>query len=171
MEAIEVRLHLLEGGQVEMDDLQRVFEEAPDFARRVTGLLPGQSEAQSMYSMLPEGKLYDDKFVYGIYFDRKMVGCIDVIRDFPTKETAWIGLFMISEKYQRRGVGIAAFNILRNYIEKWPNCERVGLAVVSTNDVALPFWRKVGFQETGKRTPYKYDRIEAESIFMELELY
>ena len=39
-----------------MRDLQRVFEDAPGYYERTTGVPPGPAEAQSTYTILPEGK-------------------------------------------------------------------------------------------------------------------
>jgi GNAT superfamily N-acetyltransferase len=162
-----VSIGLLKGDSSEMVELQRVLEEAPKFAYRVTRCPPQPADAQSTYSALPDGKTYNDKFVYGIFCDDKMVGCIDVIRDYPKNGVAWIGLLLVSEKLHGQGIGRKALELLKREIYSWKACKGIQLAVVSTNDVALPFWRKMGFCETGKRTPYRYNQVEAESIHME----
>ena len=41
-----------------MAELQHVFESAPRFAELVTGVPPGLADAQSQYSILPDGKTY-----------------------------------------------------------------------------------------------------------------
>ncbi len=71
-----VSIGQLKGDSSEMAELQRVLEEAPKFANRVTGCPPHPADAQSTYSALPDGKTYNDKWVYGIFCDDKMVGCI-----------------------------------------------------------------------------------------------
>lgn len=38
-----------------MAELQRVIEEAPAYAHLITGVPPGPADAQSTYTMLPEG--------------------------------------------------------------------------------------------------------------------
>jgi hypothetical protein len=81
-----VKLHLLKGEPKEMAELQRVLEGAPNYAERVTGLPPGAAEAQSTFTIVPEGIGYSDKFVWGVMVDDGMVGCIDVIRGWPSPE-------------------------------------------------------------------------------------
>ncbi len=162
-----VSIGRLNGDSLEMAELQRVLEEAPEFSYRVTGCPPQPADAQSTYSALPDGKTYDDKYVYGVFLDDKMVGCIDVIRDYPTNGVAWIGLLLVSEKLHGQGIGKRAFQLLRSEIHSWDGGKAIQLAVVSTNDRALPFWKKMGFRETGKRTSYRYNQVEAESIRME----
>ena len=89
MEPRHVTLRELNGERAEMADLQRVIEAAPRYAQLVTGVPPGQADAQSTYSILPEGKSYDDKFVFGIYLDDRMIGCVDLIRGYPNTSTAY----------------------------------------------------------------------------------
>jgi hypothetical protein len=62
-----VTIRELKGDPSEMAELQRVIEDAPTYAQLVTGAPPGRADAQSTYTVLPEGKSYEDKFVFGIY--------------------------------------------------------------------------------------------------------
>jgi hypothetical protein len=102
----EITLRLLEGTPAEMTELQRVLEEAPSYSHRVTGLPPGPSDAQSTYSILPPGKTYEDKFVFGIWRAAAMIGVIDVVRGYPTENVAYLGLLLLSEKYQGRAMAV-----------------------------------------------------------------
>jgi hypothetical protein len=76
-----VTIRLLQGEAAEMRELQRVLEEAPEYAHRVTGLPPERRRREHLCGA-PEGKSYDDKFVFGIYRGTAMVGCADVIRGY-----------------------------------------------------------------------------------------
>ena len=76
-------IRLLEGAPAEMRELQRVLEEAPVYAHRVTGVPPGRADAQSTYTVLPDGKSYADKFVFAIDRESEMAGCADLIRGYP----------------------------------------------------------------------------------------
>jgi GNAT superfamily N-acetyltransferase len=145
----EVALRLLRGEPGEMAELQRVLESAPAYTQRITGLPPVATEAQSMYSILPPGKSYDDKFVFGVDRCGRMVGCADVVRGYPDSQTAYVGLLLVAEPFQRQGVGRAAYRALESVIRSWQTCTRVRLAVVATNDAVLPFWAKLGFVPTG----------------------
>ena len=100
-----VTISLLKGEPAEMRELQRVIEEAPTYAHRITGTSPGPAEAQSTYTILPEGKSHEDKFVFGVYRAGGMVGCADLIRGYPDAATAVLGLLLVSENHQRRGIG------------------------------------------------------------------
>ena len=170
MESGFVSLRLLEGDPSEMAELQHVFESAPKFAELVTGVPPGLADAQSQYSILPDGKTYDDKFVFGIFFGNEMVGCADIIRGYPGPTIAMLGLLLIAEIFQRRGIGRAAYAELENRIRAWGTCDRVRIGVIESNAPVIPFWQKLGFERTGESRPYRYGSVASECIYFEKPL-
>jgi len=133
-----------------MAALQSVLEAAPSYFHLTTGLPPGKAEAQSTFAALPPGKSYDDKFVYGFYADEAMIGCADVIRGYPTPNKAVIGLFLLSERWQRRGFGRAFAALLEQAIDAWPEIKVLRVGVVEANIGAHAFWRKLGYVESGE---------------------
>ena len=137
-----------------MAAMQRVFESAPRYFDVVTRLPPGSAEAQSTFTALPPGKDYDDKRVWGLYTGDQMIGCADVIRGYPVREKAIIGLLLLAEPWQRRGLGRAFALLIEKVIADWPEIATIRLGVVETNTGALAFWKKLGYVETGeaKRT-------------------
>jgi len=142
-------LRLLTGAIDEMAALQRVLEAAPAYFETVTGLPPGNAEAQSTFTALPPGKGYEDKRVWGLYAGEQMVGCADVIRGYPVREKAVIGLLLLAERWQRRGLGRAFARLIEQVIAGWPEISTLRLGVVERNTGALAFWRKLGYVETG----------------------
>ena len=146
-------LRLLTGQPLEMAALQRVLEAAPAYFQSVTGGPPGASEAQSTFTALPPDKSYDDKFVWGLYCGEDMIGCVDVIRGYPVRETSVIGLLLLAEAWQRRGLGRAFATLAEQAIAAWPEILRLRVGVVASNPGALAFWRKLGYRETGEVKP------------------
>ena len=100
-----------------------------------------------------------------------MVGCADVIRSYPTQDTAQLGLFLIAEPYQNSGIGKAAYDQLETIIQSWSGSNRVRLGVIRANDIVIPFWQNSGFVETGEIKPYQYDKVESEAIVFEKPLH
>jgi RimJ/RimL family protein N-acetyltransferase len=146
-------LRLLTGQPAEMAALQSVLEAAPGYFRTVNGAPPGGAEARSTFTALPEGKTYDDKFVWGLHSGEAMIGCADVIRGHPSRERAVIGLLLLAEAWQRRGFGRAFAALLERRIASWPEIERLRIGVVAANESALAFWRRLGYRETGEVRP------------------
>ena len=134
-----------------MAALQAVLEAAPRYYDAVTGLPPGPAEAQSLITDLPPGKSYDDKLVFALYAGAAMIGCADVIRGWNAPHKAIIGLLLLAESRQGRGLGRAfALLVERAIAARWPEIDTLRLGVVASNDGALPFWRALGFVETGE---------------------
>jgi GNAT superfamily N-acetyltransferase len=159
-------LRILTGEPAEMAALSCVLESAPRYFEAVIGLPPGRAEAQSMWSALPPGKAYDDKRVYGLYAGDAMIGCADVIRGYPVRERAVIGLLLLAEPWQRRGIGRAFERLVVQSFADWTEITTARIAVIATNTDALAFWRKLGYRETGERRaaspPFVADAIVLE---------
>jgi GNAT superfamily N-acetyltransferase len=141
---------LLTGQPAEMAALQCVLEAAPDYFLRVTGAPPGGAEAQSTFTALPEGKSYEDKFVWGLYAGEAMIGCADVIRGYPVRQKAVIGLLLLAQSWQRRGLGRGFAALIEQAIGAWPEIGQLRIGVVASNEGAVTFWRKLGYRDTGE---------------------
>ena len=143
-----------------------VLQAAPRYFHVVTGLPPSAAEAQSLFSALPPGKTYDDKRVFGLYAGDAMIGCADVVRGYPVREKAVIGLLLLAEPWQRRGLGRAFERLVVQSLADWPEITTARIAVIATNTGALAFWRKLGYRETGERRaaskPFVADAIVLE---------
>ncbi len=146
-------LRALTGQPAEMAALQCVLEAAPAYFECITGGPPGGAEAQSTFTALPPGKDYGDKFVWGLYAGDAMIGCADVIRGYPARDSAVVGLLLLAQDWQRRGLGCAFAALVEEKIASWPEIERFRIGVVPANAGALVFWRKLGYRETGEVKP------------------
>lgn len=89
----------------------------------------GPADAQSAYTILPEGKTYENKFAFGIYRGSEMVGCADLIRGYPGAATAYVGLLLVWEEHQGQGIGRLAFHLLEEFVRGWRTCDRIREAV------------------------------------------
>jgi ribosomal protein S18 acetylase RimI-like enzyme len=156
------------GDPDELAALQRIFESNEEFALRVTGHPPGPADAQSTLMFVPEGKAPEDKAPFGVWDGDELVGLLDLLLRYPDDETIYIGLLLIDRDRQGQGVGAAAYQALeRDLLPGWPWARRLRLSVVRANDQVLGFWRRLGFTETGEVRPWRYDKLESESILMD----
>lgn len=165
-----ITVRLLQGEPGEMAELQGVLEAAPTYARLVTGAPPGHADAQSTYSALPPGRSYEDKFVFGVYRDGRMVGCADLIRGYPDARTATLGLLLIAEPFQGQGIGRRAYRAIEAHARAWGTCTRMRIGVVRTNDRAMPFWSKLGFTPSGEVKPYRHANVASQTTVLVKEL-
>jgi ribosomal protein S18 acetylase RimI-like enzyme len=163
-----VTLREVAGGPDELRALQRVMESDEGYFLRVTGHPPGPADAQSTLMFVPEGVSPDDKAPFGVWAGDELVGILDLLLRYPDDETLYIGLLLIDRGRQGQGIGTAAVQALeRELLPRWPWVRRLRLGVVRSNDQVLGFWRRLGFTETGEVRPWRYDKLESESILMD----
>lgn len=94
---------------------------------------------------LPPKKSMADKAYVGFFEEEKLVAVLDWISGYPAKETAWIGLFMVSAEKQGKGVGSG---IIRGFAEslKAVGYREIQLGVDRGNPQSFAFWKKNGFE-------------------------
>ena len=108
---------------------------------------------------LPAGKDYNDKYYIGFFEKETLVAIMDLILDYPTKDTAFIGLFMMDFEYQNKNIGSKIISECAKYL-KILGFHKIRLGVDKENPQSNAFWKKNGFIVTD----------ESEYIFMELVL-
>lgn len=97
---------------------------------------------------LPQKKASGDKYYVGYFDGHRLLAVMDLIMEFPDKDTAWLGFFMTDVAVQNKGVGSAIISDLCTYLSGTGiSCVRLGW--VRGNPQAEHFWRKNGFAETG----------------------
>jgi GNAT superfamily N-acetyltransferase len=128
------------------ENVLRVFIEAPSYTELVAGRSPSTEDVDDFFFGKPVGRELAYKSVFGFFDGRDMIGCADVIRSYPTDDSIWIGLLLLSEAHQSRGHGKAALGLLVEMGREW-GYSMAQLAVVSTNPRAYAFWRREGFEE------------------------
>ena len=165
-----IHLKPLEETPKALADLQRVFEASSGYFIRLTGYPASGGEAQSALTALPPGMGYGDKFIFGVYANDERVGVADLIRGYPDRKTAMLGLLLLSEKVHGRGIGKAAYQAIETLISRWAGVETVRIGIVSTNDQVIPFWEKMGFKDTGVRKPYHHDKVDGDTVVFEKKI-
>lgn len=151
----------------DIKNIQTVLEAAPKYSMNVSGHHQNANAASEMFEALPNGFDYKNKFVLGIEVYADFIGCIDVLRGFPNTQTAMLGLLLLSEEYQGKGLGKTAYQALESIIKEWEEITIVRISVVVSNGEVLPFWKKLGFRDTGIRRPYENANITSEAIILE----
>lgn len=122
-----------------------------DYYVMVTGSPPGPDAGYDLYFDLPTGKEEKDKILLGFFnIEGKMLGILDMIRDYPAKNINFIGLMMIDPAERRKGLGEMIIDRLSEWLKPSGTYE-LQLGVVRQNTRALNFWKKVGFVEIGEK--------------------
>ena len=162
----DIALRRLSGEPVHITAVQRVLEDAPAYALLSTGLPPGPADARTLFAIRPPGRSADDKFVFGIALDDELIGCVDLIRAYPDARHAHIGLLLLAERHQGRGIGAQVVDRIATLASTWTGCTHLRLGVLRSNVRATAFWTRRGFVATGEVAPWRHGRVVSESVVM-----
>ncbi|MFT4414896.1 N-acetyltransferase family protein [Fredinandcohnia humi] len=96
--------------------------------------------------------LKDGNFIMVVEIEGKIIGCISFQKS-KRKRLSHLGYFGISiqEAYCNQGVGRRLLSNLLDWAEKEPGLEKVCLEVFSHNYRAIHLYKKLGFQEEGRK--------------------
>ncbi len=64
---------------------------------------------------LPKSVSIDDKYYIGFYDDSKLIAICDLIMNYPEKDIAFIGLFMVDAKDSCKGIGTMIISELTDH--------------------------------------------------------
>lgn len=165
-EDADVRLTLRLVEEADADALQLLIESDPGYTERLTGYPPGPSDALSLLIGRPDGVADDDKIVLGGWANESLVSVVDVLRHWPAKGIAHIGLLLVDGRQQGKGIGRRTLDALYVAANAWSGLRRWRISVVRTNERALAFWHRMGYVETGEIKPYRYGHVESEAIIL-----
>jgi len=125
--------------------LQALLVSDPDYFKVIQGAPPRSTEAKHQLSDLPEGKKYDDKFVY-VIFDRDdvLAALIDLVRAYPDDETWFLGLLFVAPASRNMGLGTRLLDAIFAEI-KQQGGRAIRLGVDRGNVRARALYDRIGF--------------------------
>lgn len=101
---------------------------------------------------LPPGNSARDKFYVGYFCENELIAIMDLIFSYPAKNIAWIGLFMMDQRHQNKGIGSKIIGECAVHL-KHVGFEAIQLAIAKGNPQSEAFWKKNGFYKTGREVP------------------
>lgn len=97
---------------------------------------------------LPDNKTPADKYYVGFWKENELIAVMDLITEYPDRETAFIGFFMVDAKFQGNGIGSEIIEEACGCLQK--RFSNIRLGYVKGNMQSEHFWTKNGFLPTGK---------------------
>lgn len=153
----------------QIDEIQKLFEQTPQYFILTKGHSPQGNEAKQMLEEKPFGYSKLAKSM-GIYLQDKLIGYIDLVKAFPHPDSVTIGLLMISEPNQGKGLGRQSYYLLENLIKSWKKFNTVRIGILEVNSQVIPYWEKLNFQDTGKRLDFKENDISTKIMIFEKKI-
>lgn len=106
---------------------------------------------ESMEKSLDDAKnnAYDIKWTpVGIYYDNLLIGF--AMYGLNSENYLWIDRFLIDYRYQNKGYGKKALNLLIKYLKEYYSSSKyICLSVNEKNEVAINLYKEFGFSFTG----------------------
>lgn len=78
----------------------------------------------------------------------------------------WLRQLSIMPAHRRKGLGSRAVKLVYKYLEQKYQASEVFVSVVSENEPGLRFWKKLGFNETGRIEKYLFGSRRKYSIII-----
>ncbi|AYG00566.1 GNAT family N-acetyltransferase [Lactococcus allomyrinae] len=128
-------------------EIEVFFEQASDYAILESGFSNPQSEAMNLLHDFPDGKVEQDKFVYGVFSQtNELVGVVDLIKDFPENNEWMLGLLDFIPSVRHQGLGKEVHQLLVEQV-KSAGGKSLRIGVLHKNTTALRFWKGLGYQK------------------------
>lgn len=87
-------------------------------------------------------------WVRAIYLDEEPVG-FAMVSDDDEAPRYYLWRFMVDAQYQRRGIGRRAMELIHAYVRTRPGGDRMYLSYVPADGGPGPFYRSLGYEDTG----------------------
>ena len=125
------------------DEILGIFKGNPQFFK-YSDAHPTKEQVYHDMHLLPSGMDVSDKYYFGLYNGADLVAIMDIIDGFPTENIAYLGFFMMNQKYQGQHVGSAIINEAARYL-KGIGKNIIRLVIDKSNPQSTHFWSRNGF--------------------------
>ena len=126
----------------DIDNIYEVMQGNPQYFQYCPPMATAQSIADDM-NALPPRTAYDDKYYIGYFEEEKLVAVMDLILNFPNKETVFIGFFMMNTAYQGKGIGSRAIQLAEDIVKEYS--ESLYIEVAARNMKAIRLYQRIGY--------------------------
>ena len=146
------------------DSLQHLLVRCVDYFTLVQGEGAPADEADSFLSEVPAGSDPGDKNVFGLFRDSRLVGVLDLIRDYPAPHEWWLGTLLLDPEVRGAGFGQSTYQRAETWLRE-NGALAVWLCVQAQNTRAERFWIAGGFCEV-RRERMTLKQLESSIIVM-----
>ena len=137
---------------ISLDDVEEYAEMVNDIKVSVglgylsyTNIIDFESEKEFLISVKKE-----KMFAVRLLENDELLGNVGFKSVGEIHRTAEMGIMLGNPKYQRKGYGMEAINLLLDYGFSFLNLRNISLNVFEYNEVAYNLYKKIGFKEAGR---------------------
>ena len=137
---------------ISFDDVEQYAEMVNDIKVSVglgylsyTNIIDFESEKEFLISVKKE-----KRFAVRLLENDELLGNVGFKSVGEIHRTAEMGIMLGNPKYQRKGYGMEAINLLLDYGFSFLNLRNISLNVFEYNEVAYNLYKKIGFKEAGR---------------------
>ncbi len=135
-------------GDADGIELDRLHVRCAEFVRPAEGRNPAPGDGLALLHDKPPNLPPADKIVVGLFDGQSLAGVVELLRNYPSPASWYLGLMMLEPKRRAGGVGSSFYAAVRDWIAAQDG-RTVRLIVQSQNAPALRFWTRQGFKITG----------------------
>ena len=110
-----------------------------------TNARPNKENISYDMKATPPGVDIKDKYYIGFFDNNTLIAIMDLIDGWPTKDTAYIGFFMMNIFYQGKNIGSSIIKEVESYLKE-VGMNTLRLAIDDGNPQSTHFWHKCGFK-------------------------
>lgn len=125
------------------DEILGIFRGNPQFFKYSDADATEEQVRHDMH-LLPRGIDESSKYYFGLYSGPDLVAVMDIIDGFPSDNVAYLGFFMMNQKYQGKNLGTAIISEAASYL-KGIGKTVMRLVIDKGNPQSTHFWHKNGF--------------------------
>lgn len=148
--------------------LQELCEQCHEYSMLVTGRMPRAGDAAMILMDLPPDKRAEDKFVYGMFRDKGLIGVLDIVKDYRKAGEWTIGLLMLAPDERGKGLGKQLHAFAKLLVVK-NGGTTLRLGVLEENLRAKKFWEFLGYTET-ETVSRRYENKSHRVLIMKMQL-
>jgi len=99
--------------------------------------------------------------------EAELIGLIDFRLHWPQEQTAYVGMVMVADPYQRQGFASQAWALLQPWFAASAQMQTLRLGVEQFNHRAMHFFQKQGFTLNGEANRMKVGERLVRLLYME----
>lgn len=150
--------------------VQDLFERCTDFHELSEGTPTRPTAGAEELVARPRGKELGDKFSFGVYSPAgRLVGFLDLMRDYPGEGEWWIGLLVLDPAVRGGGLGGRIYRAAAGWVRARGGAA-IYAGVLEQNPGAERFWRREGFVELRREAHVSETGHESRLVVMRAEL-